>query len=290
MNTTILYTILSLSAIGAVSAVILFFVAQKFKVFEDPRIDEVEQVLPSANCGGCGYAGCRNFAEATVKAETLEGLYCPVGRDEVMKKVADILGKTPSAAAPLVAVVRCNGTPEFRPRTNIYDGVPTCAIAHSLYTGEGGCPHGCLGCGDCVRACKFDAMYMDENTGLPVIIDANCTACGACVKACPRNIIELRQKNKADRKIYVSCVNEEKGAIAVKNCKVACIACGKCVKVCPFDAITMDKNLAFIDSVKCRLCRKCAPECPTNAILEINFPPKKEKQTTEKAAEPAPEN
>jgi ferredoxin len=124
---------------------------------------------------------------------------------------------------------------------------------------------------------------MNPETGLPEVIDDKCTACGACVKACPRDIIELRKKNPKDRKIFVSCINEEKGGVARKNCKVACIGCGKCVKVCPFDAITMENNLAYIDPVKCRLCRKCVPECPTNAIHEINFPPRRAK--TEKKEE-----
>jgi len=275
MSHIILITIITLVAIGTAAAIILYFVAQKFKVFEDPRIDEVEESLPAANCGGCGFAGCRNFAEALVKTDDWNDLFCPVGGNETMSKVAALLGKEAIEQAPRVAVVRCNGTPEFRPRINEYDGAPTCAIAHSLYSGEGGCPHGCLGEGDCVVVCDFDAIHMDPVTGLPVVDDDKCTACGACVVACPRDIIELRKKNKKDRKIFVSCVNEEKGVVAKKNCSVACIGCSKCFKVCPFDAITMNNNLAFIDSEKCRLCRKCAPECPTNSILELNFPPKK---------------
>lgn len=272
MSPTLLYTILSLSALGVASAVILYFVAQKFKVYEDPRIDQVEEVLPAANCGGCGFPGCRNFADACVKAPDLDAMYCPVGGNTVMAKVAAILGKEASQQAAQVAVIRCHGTPEFRPRTNRYEGALTCAIVHNLYIGEAGCPHGCLGCGDCVVVCAFDAIHMNPVTGLPEVIDEKCTACGACVKACPRNIIELRKKNPKDRKIFVSCINTEKGAIARKNCEVACIGCGKCVKVCAFDAITMENNLAYIDPVKCRLCRKCAPVCPTNAIHEINFP------------------
>jgi len=285
MSHIILLTIITLVAIGTAAAIILYFVAQKFKVFEDPRIDEVEESLPAANCGGCGFAGCRNFAEALVKTDDWNDLFCPVGGNETMSKVADILGKVAIEQAPRVAVVRCNGTPEFRPRINEYDGARTCAIAHSLYSGEGGCPHGCLGEGDCVVVCDFDAIHMDPVTGLPVVDDDKCTACGACVDACPRDIIELRKKNKKDRKIFVSCVNEEKGAVAKKNCSVACIGCSKCFKVCPFDAITMNNNLAFIDSEKCRLCRKCAPECPTDSILELNFPPKKTEITEAVEAE-----
>jgi ferredoxin len=120
-------------------------------------------------------------------------------------------------------------------------------------------------------------MFMDSETGLPVVVEENCTSCGACVVACPRDIIELRNKGPRGKRIFVSCINREKGAIARKNCTVACIGCGKCVKVCPYDAITLENNLAYIDHIKCKLCRKCVPECPTNAILEINFPLKKEK-------------
>jgi len=275
MNQIILLTIITLVSIGAAASIILYLVAQKFKVFEDPRIDEVEEALPAANCGGCGFAGCRNFAETLVKRDTWDGLFCPVGGNDTMAKVAGLLGKEAIEQAPRVAVIRCNGTPEFRPRTNEYDGAPTCAIAHSLYTGEAGCPYGCLGEGDCVVVCDFDAIHMNPVTGLPEVDDEKCTACGACVTACPRNIIELRKKNKKDRKIFVSCINEEKGAVAKKNCNVACIGCTKCFKVCPYEAITMNNNLAFIDSDKCKLCRKCVVECPTDSILEINFPPRK---------------
>lgn len=281
MSSIVLYTIISLSSVGIAAAVILYFVAQKFKVYEDPRIDEVEEALPAANCGGCGFAGCRNFAEALVKSDTMDTLFCPVGGNEVMAKISAILGREAVAKTAEVAVVRCNGTPDNRPRTSHYEGALSCSIAHSLYMGESGCPFGCLGYGDCVASCDFDAIHMNETTGLPEVNDDNCTACGACVKECPRNIIELRKKNPKDRKIYVSCINAEKGGVARKNCSVACIGCGKCVKVCPFDAITLENNLAYIDPDKCRLCRKCVTECPTNAILELNFPPRRVKKETE---------
>lgn len=274
MTTTIIYTIISLCAIGIASAVILYFVAQKFKVEEDPRIDTVESILPGANCGGCGKPGCRGFAEATVKATSLDGLFCPVGGAETMTKVAVALGMEVTAQTPQIAVVRCNGTCDHRQRTSQYDGYKSCAIEHSLYRGESDCTFGCLGCGDCVTACPFDAIHMDEK-GLPVVSEEKCVACGACVKACPRNIIELRNKGVKDRRVFVCCVNKDKGNIARKACTAACIGCGKCVKECPFEAITLENNLAYIDFRKCRLCRKCVSVCPTHAIHEVNFPPRK---------------
>jgi len=257
-------------------------------VYEDPRIDQVEEILPAANCGGCGYPGCRGFAEALVKADDLSPYFCPVGGNETMSKAAEILGKAVEAKDPLVAVIRCSGSPAHRPRVNKYDGASSCAISSSLYSGETGCQYGCLGLGDCVDVCNFDAIYMDEETGLPVVIDDKCTACGACVKACPNIIIELRKKNKKDRKIFVSCVNKDKGAVAKKACDVACIGCKACVKACAYDAITVENFLAYIDPNKCKLCRKCVEVCPTNAILEINFPPRKAKEEGNTEAKEAP--
>lgn len=284
----VLITIITLGGLGALSALILFAAAQKFKVFEDPRIDQVEEALPAANCGGCGYPGCRAFAEALVKADDISSMNCPVGGATVMAMVAGILGKEVAQTAPQVAVIRCNGSCEHRPRINEYQGASSCAVAASLYGGETGCSYGCLGLGDCVEACKFDAMYMDPETGLPVVIEDNCVACGACVKACPKDIIELRNTGPKSRRIFVSCVNKDKGAVAKKSCEVACIGCGKCQKVCPHDAITIENNLAYIDYNKCKLCRKCVEVCPTNAIHEINFPPRKPKVEQEpKVNEPA---
>ncbi|MCK4360808.1 MAG: RnfABCDGE type electron transport complex subunit B, partial [Bacteroidales bacterium] len=192
-------------------------------------------------------------------------------------KVAEILGLEAEEKEPMVAVLRCSGSKANAPKKVNYDGPATCVFANNLYAGENGCPYGCLGLGDCVVACKFDAMYMDKETGLPVIIEEKCVACGACVEACPRNIIELRNVGKKSRRIFVSCINEEKGGVARKNCKVACIGCSKCYNVCKFDAITMKNNLAYIDYEKCKLCRKCVEECPTGAIHELNFPPRKPK-------------
>ncbi|HPF94464.1 MAG TPA: Fe-S cluster domain-containing protein [Tenuifilaceae bacterium] len=283
----ILYTVLMLSALGVLAAVILYFVAQKFKVYEDPRIDEVEAVLPGANCGGCGYPGCRGFAEAFVKADDISGLFCPPGGNDTYAAAAKVIGKEATAQTPMIAVVRCSGTPENRPKTSNYNGASSCKVATSLFSGDTGCQYGCLGLGDCVTACTFDAIYMDEETGLPVVVDDKCTACGACVTACPKDIIELRKKGPKGKRIFVSCINNDKGGVAKKSCSVACIGCSKCVKVCPHDAITLENFLAYIDYDKCKLCRKCVDECPTGAILEINFPPKKPKAEPKSEVETA---
>ncbi len=281
MSIIVIYTIVTLSLIGATAAIILYFVAQKFKVFEDPRIDEVEGALPGANCGGCGFAGCRAFAEACVKASDLGDLNCPVGGNDTMASVATTLGLEAVKKDPRVAFIRCNGTCDNRPKTSSFDGASTCSIASSVYSGETDCQFGCLGYGDCVDACDFDAIDLRAEMGVPLILDDKCVACGACVDACPKNLIELRKKMPKDRKIVVACRNTDKGGVARKACSVACIGCGKCEKVCAFDAITIENNLAFIDSDKCKLCRKCAPVCPTNSILELNFPPRKVKPEPE---------
>jgi len=278
MQTTIIWTVVILTALGLLLALMLFFIAKKFKVEEDPRIDEVEKVMPGANCGGCGFAGCRAFADAAVKAPNLDNNYCPVGGNDVMKKVAAILGYEVKEKAPMVAVVRCSGSCEYRPRINDYDGDKSCKVKAALYSGDTGCSFGCLGCGDCVEACLFGAISMDAQTGLPVVDETKCTACGSCVKACPKNIIEIRNKGPRGMRQYVSCVNKDKGPAAKKACAVACIGCGICQKTCQHGAITLENNLAYIDFTKCKLCRECEAVCPTGSIHGVNFPKELDKE------------
>ena len=272
MTTTIFWTIGILSVLGLLLALMLFFIAKKFRVEEDPRIDEVEKVMPGANCGGCGFAGCRAFADSAVKAPGLDNLFCPVGGNEVMAKVAAILGFEARQQAPMVAVLRCNGTCEARPRINEYDGAQSCRVKAGLYSGDTGCRWGCLGCGDCVDACQFGALSMDPVTGLPVVDESKCTACGACVKACPKTLLELRKKGPRGMREFVSCRNTDKGPAVKKACANACIGCGICAKTCQHGAIVMENNLAYIDFDKCKLCRECEAMCPTGAIHGVNFP------------------
>ncbi len=289
----ILIALIVLGVIGAIGALVLHVVAKKFYVYEDPRVGQVEEVLPGANCGGCGFPGCHGMADACVKASSLDGLMCPVGGADVMAKVAGILGMEAGAADPKLAVVRCNGDTCARPKRAVYDGAKSCAVANATFAGETGCVFGCIGLGDCVEACQFDAIHINEERGLPEVDADKCVACGACVKACPKLVIELRKKGRVvqgnARRVWVECINKDKGGVAMKNCKNACIGCGKCQKVCKFDAITIENNLSYIDPEKCKACGMCVNECPTHAIHCTFTPPapKPKPAPAEKAAEKA---
>lgn len=270
-----LFAVLILGIIGLIAAVVLFVVSKKFAVKEDPRLAQITELLPGANCGGCGYPGCSGFAAGCLKAAesgSIDGMTCTVGGDETMNKIADILGLKAIVSEPKIAVVRCNGTCENRPQIVKYDGRMTCADVNLCGAGETGCGYGCLGCGDCAEACGFGGIVMNETTRLPEINPDICIACGSCAKACPRGIIELRKRGPKDRRIWVDCVNKDKGPVAKKACTAACIGCGLCAKECKFEAITIENNVAYIDYDKCRLCRSCVKVCPTKAIHEINFP------------------
>ncbi len=269
----VLYTILTLCVLGCAAAAILHFVATKFYVYEDPKIDDVERALPGANCGGCGFSGCRAFAVELVEQSDISELNCPVGGAEMMAQIAESLGKAVAERTEEVATLRCGGCRDKRPETSHYDGAKSCAVAASLYGGSTGCSYGCFGYGDCVASCKFDAMAMNAESGLPEIDAERCVSCGACAKSCPKALIEMRKKMPKARAVYVACASKAKGAAVMKACKAGCIGCGKCLKVCPFEAITISDNLAYIDSYKCKLCRKCVGECPTGAIKLVGMDP-----------------
>jgi ferredoxin len=231
----------------------------------------------------CGMTPYEAIQTATVNAAKILKNQDRFGTVEV-GKVADLLGMAIANGEPMVAVVRCNGSCAVRPKIAEYSGLRTCAAMNACGAGETACGFGCLGCGDCVAACQFDAIHMNPETGLPEVDEEKCTSCGACVKACPRHIIELRKKGPKGRRVFVSCVNKDKGPVAMKACKAACIGCGKCAKECPFGAITVENNVSYIDHTKCRLCRKCVAVCPTGSIHAVNFPAPKPKEEKEEQA------
>lgn len=263
---TIVITIIVLTLTGVAGAVMLYAVARRFSVSEDPRIDEIASLLPGANCGGCGLKGCRDFASTCVLRGDLTGIWCPVGGQHVMDRIAEIVGVDAGAVEPRIAVLKCNGSCTARPLRYEYDGASSCAVMGAVAVGERGCSYGCLGCGDCAGVCPFDAIRINPATRLPEVDPARCTACGRCVGACPRHLLELRPRGRRDRRVWVACSNRDRGAVARKICSAACIGCGKCRRTCPFGAIDVADNLAYIDSSLCRSCGKCVDVCPTGAI------------------------
>lgn len=252
---------------GLVGALLLYYVSKRFAVDENPVVEEIARLLPGANCGGCGFKGCHDFAATCASADSLAGIYCPVGGQALMKRVSDIVGLDAGVVEPTVAVLKCHGCADVRPRRAVYDGVSSCSVMAATAVGETGCAYGCLGCGDCQAVCAYGAIVVSPVTGLPEIDPARCTSCGKCVRACPRHLIELRPRGKRDRRVWVACSSRDRGAVARKVCGVACIGCGKCAKICPFGAVAVTDNLSYIDPSLCRACGKCVEVCPTGAIL-----------------------
>ncbi|MBN1273678.1 MAG: RnfABCDGE type electron transport complex subunit B [Candidatus Aminicenantes bacterium] len=263
--TNILWPIITMGALGLLFSIGLVLAYKKLRVEEDPRVVKISEVLPQANCGACGYSGCRAFAEAVVKGEASPN-GCPVGGGEASEQIADILGVKVEDTAKKVARVLCRGSLEAAKDRGFYTGISTCAAAH-LIGGNKQCSFGCLGFGDCARACPFDAIEMGKD-GLPVISEEKCTACGICVEECPRDIIELYP---VSQDILVFCRSRDKAALSRKFCKNACIACGICVRACP-EGIILEDNLAKIADYS-KIKEEHIPaieKCPTKAIGRIS--------------------
>lgn len=267
----ILVSVLVLGMIGAAGALLLNLVARKFRVEEDGRVDEVEKLLPGANCGACGYKGCRDFAKSCVEAGSMSGFDCPGAGEDGMRRISRFLGFDAVGVKSRIAVLRCAGSCDVRAGIMKYDGVRSCAVMAMSGSGERGCLYGCLGCGDCADACSWNAIRVDVVTGLPEIDPDACTGCGLCASVCPRGLIELRDRNPLGRLVWVACSSKDRGAVARKDCGSACIGCGRCARTCPFGAIEVSDNLAHVDNDKCKSCGKCVEVCPMNVIFSCNL-------------------
>ena len=269
------YIFLSLGVVGVIgllAATILFFVAKKFHVAEDPRIAEIEDILPGANCGGCGLSGCAAFARACCTSSSLDGLNCTGIGDEEMAQIATIVGLAEGKRVRKVAVIRCNAACETRQLVNHFEGIRSCALEHAYYQGESACNYGCLGLGDCVVACPFGAMTFSESQDYPTVDESKCTGCGKCLEACPRDLPQMREVKPGLKLVYVNCSNKNKGPQAMKDCEVSCIGCGLCKKKCPTEAITLESFLATIHGDKCISCLECVAVCPRKSIIAEEEP------------------
>ena len=260
--------IIALAALGGLTlllAIMLIVANRKLYVYEDPRIDVVEEMLPHANCGACGYPGCRPFAEALVGGEALPGK-CTVSTDEGRAAIAEYLGVALGAEEKIVARLACaGGTNVAIDRAN-YQGIETCQAAALVSGGGKGCFWGCLGYGDCDVSCDFDAITMNEFS-LPVVDVDKCTACGDCVEACPKGLFSL---HPVSHRLWVACKNKEAGNDILEECQVACTACGKCVMDAPDDLISMDYNLPVVDYSKNHQTQVPIQRCPTGAIVWLD--------------------
>ena len=260
MDLSILYTVVAIGAIG-VSCGIILAVASKFlAVKADERVIRLTEVLPGINCGACGFSGCGAYAHALV-FESAPANACPPGGGAAAKAIGEILGVAVGDVAAKLPVIYCMGDFKTRVKKMDYSGIGTCAAAKQLYGGPNACAYGCLGFGDCLEACRFDALCLES--GLPRVDAGKCTGCMLCQTVCPNNIIVLEETNG---KAFVGCRNTEKGAVVRKKCSAGCIACTKCVRECPEKAISMLDNLARVDVSKCIGCGKCAQVCVTKCV------------------------
>ncbi|MBT8127234.1 MAG: RnfABCDGE type electron transport complex subunit B [Gammaproteobacteria bacterium] len=252
-----------MAVLGLVLATVLVIANRRLYVYEDPKIDLVEDMLPHANCGACGTAGCRVFAEKLVTGESQPGA-CTVNSAEMNQQIASFLGVELGSQEQRVARLACAGGNNVARRHGDYQGVESCRAATLVSGGGKGCVWGCLGLGDCERVCDFDAIIMDAHD-LPQVINDKCTACGDCVDICPRDLFSLQP---VSNKLWVACKNLEKGEAAEAECAVACNGCGRCALDAPGNLIAIDHHLAVIDYTKNALASRIAIErCPTGAIV-----------------------
>jgi Na+-translocating ferredoxin:NAD+ oxidoreductase RNF subunit RnfB len=252
--------------VGAVALVLglgLAFVSERLSVAKDEKEEELLSALPGVNCGACGYSGCAGYASALFKGEEKNASLCAPGGNEVAKKIGELTGLAAGDIVPMTALVCCQGGKDVALLSYEYMGMQSCRMAAQLAGGVKSCPCGCIGMGDCVRACPYNAVRVCPD-GIARVDSALCKACKACVAACPKGLITLVPKDAAQTAVL--CRNTQKGALTRKVCKKGCIGCMRCKKVCPNEAIVIENNLARVIPEKCTACGECVKLCPTGCI------------------------
>ncbi len=262
----VLSSVLTLFGLGLVAAIVLAAASRVFYVEEDPRVEAVMDALPGANCGGCGYAGCEGYAIAVVNDPSVSAALCVAGSADTTITVGELTGKSVGAADPMVSFRRCDKISGNVKARYTYHGLSSCAGVTLLMNGSDLCNWSCLGFGDCVEVCPFDAMEIKD--GLVVISAAKCTGCGMCIKACPRNSLDLIPVRA---RVAVTCATKDKLRAVMDVCEVGCINCGKCIKACPAKAISQKDSRIEIDQQKCLSygaeCEEaCIGVCPRNIL------------------------
>jgi Na+-translocating ferredoxin:NAD+ oxidoreductase RNF subunit RnfB len=257
----VLYPVLILGVLGVAFGALLAFASIKFFVKTDERVEKIREILPGANCGGCGYPGCDGYADGIVSAGAKTNL-CAAGGADLAKGIAAIMGVESEALIPVRAVLNCKGAPGFAKRDAAYEGIMDCRSASVVPGGSpNACPFGCIGFGTCVDVCVFGAMSIIN--GLAFADPAKCIGCGTCVANCPKSVLRLIPRTS---NVQVMCNSNWRGAEVKKACSVGCFGCGICARTCPEGAITVDRNLASVDASKCTNCGACVAKCPAKSI------------------------
>lgn len=264
MNSILLSSILVLGGIGLFCAVMLFVASKFFSVAVDERVEKLVEILPGANCGACGFAGCTQYAKDLIRGRAKYN-GCTVLDEEKSASIALLLGVESDFKDRQVAILRCQGGNQIVHKRSIYQGIKSCRAVSLFAGGDKECVYSCLGYGDCMRICPFQAISNGED-GLIRIDREKCTGCGKCMSECPKGILSLIPRSS---EVYIACLSRDRGKKVMQVCKLGCIACKKCEKVCPEEAISVEDHLANIDFQKCNGCGLCLDTCPTKSIIRV---------------------
>ncbi|MBE6036697.1 MAG: RnfABCDGE type electron transport complex subunit B [Clostridiales bacterium] len=246
---------------GLILSVVLVIAAKLFEVPVNEIAEKARGVLPGANCGACGYAGCDDYAAALAEGRETKINLCIPGANGVAQALSDVMGVEFEAATSRMAVVRCSGTRGKTSYVMDYQGLQSCKANRMFYRGRGSCGSGCLGFGDCAKVCQFNAIVIEN--GVAVVDRTKCTGCGMCAKICPVNIIDIMPQTA---RVIVGCASTMPAAQTKDGCDIGCVGCGICMDTCKFDAIKVENNCAVIDYDKCKNCGLCAKKCPRHII------------------------